>query len=95
MKATWTASCAVIALGDSGWVVTLDATPRVLYRREWMLSSGVRCRQQSYYLPSALGEQMYVDELAHFLNCAKAGTPTRIPFTEGVRVLDVCGQVMP
>ncbi len=37
----------------------------------------------------AVLDQSYIDELAHFLDCAASGVPTTTPFADGIRVLEV------
>jgi hypothetical protein len=35
-----------------------------------------------------LGDQMYVDAMAHFLECVREGKQTRVPLSDGLRVLE-------
>lgn len=57
--------------------------------RRWEISSGVMGYVESFDDQKGLGDQMYVDEIAHFLDCAARGVPTETPFADGMRVLDV------
>jgi predicted dehydrogenase len=47
----------------------------------------------SFSSPEELGDQMYVDELKHFLECVQSGRQTDVPLSDGLRVLEVCKQV--
>ena len=62
------------------------------YRRAWTIESERFNGSAWFDSPQALGEQMYRDELAHFLACAQAGVATECPFTDGLAVLRICEQ---
>lgn len=61
------------------------------YWREWNGTNGTLGYQCAFDSPEELGEQMYVDELAHFLRCAETGSPVApgCTFEEGIRVLEI------
>jgi predicted dehydrogenase len=82
-----------IWLGDGDrWLVDLDDRCEA-YLRHWMLGGPEPVPPVvKFHAPEELGEQMYVDELAHFLDCAANGLPTITPFADGLRVLDVLAQ---
>jgi predicted dehydrogenase len=65
------------------------------YWRQWQVwneqGTGLTA---DFHAPDALGEQMYVDELAHFLDCAQKNIPTITPFADGIRVVQVCEQAL-
>jgi predicted dehydrogenase len=64
------------------------------YLRHWMLRRDGARVEAAFYSPESLGTQMYVDELAHFLDCAAKGMPTITPFADGIRVVQVCEDAM-
>lgn len=82
-------SGALIRVGD--WFVYLLWRAST-YRREWSVSDGRMGYQHAFLSADELGPEMYVDEIAHFLDCAEKGIPTITPFADGLRVLDVCEQ---
>ena len=74
------------------WLVDLDDRCEH-YLRHWMIGSseddGTLVRIHSR---DEMGDEMYRDELAHFLDCAQRGVPTEVSFADGIRVLDVIAQ---
>lgn len=60
--------------------------------RRWEVSRGFMGYAQCFDDQQPLGDQMYVDEIAHFLDCAQRGVATDTPFADGIRVLDVIEQ---
>jgi predicted dehydrogenase len=62
------------------------------YRRGWVIESRHFNASAGFDSPQALGEQMYRDELVHFLNCAQAGVATECSFEDGLAVLRICEQ---
>lgn len=79
-----------IELGENGRVILDAAASR--YHREWSGLGATMGYQWCFKHPRGLGDQMYIDELIHFLDCASQGVPTACPFADGVRVLDVIDQ---
>jgi predicted dehydrogenase len=77
-------------LGPSWYVALRDRMPK--YHRQWTLTRRGAEASAFFYEPAELGGQMYVGELAHFLDCAACGVATDTPFTDGLRVLDVIEQ---
>lgn len=73
-------------------LVQIDASSSE-YCRAWsgIGDSGLLYRWR-FTDPSELGEGMYLDELAHFLDCAENGVATCVPFADGFRVLRVIEQ---
>jgi predicted dehydrogenase len=71
------------------WDFDLAAHSTGCYGRHWKFG-GV---SMSFHSPEALGDQMYRDELIHFLDCVRLGNQTDVPLSDGLRVLDVCAQV--
>lgn len=76
---------------ENGLVTLRDHAPA--YRREWSGASAGRGYQWAFDAPDKLGSEMYLLELAHFLNCVRDGKQTDCPLSEGLRVLEVCQQV--
>ena len=81
---------------EDRWNISIES--RVAqYRREWSAETfGPGTTRAAitakYYDPEALGNVAYLRELEHFLDCAHRGVPTRTPFGEGLRVLEVIEQ---
>lgn len=59
------------------------------YRREWALGTS----RVKFKSSKQLGTKMYVDEMAHFLQCIREHTATSVPLADGLRVLEVCAHV--
>jgi predicted dehydrogenase len=82
----------IIALGRD-WSVEMADGARDYYRA-WFVNgdfdTGANVR---FHSPDELGDQMYIDELAHFLDCVREHKPTICPLSDGLRVLEVCAQV--
>lgn len=78
-------------LGDR-WNVCIGS--RREYLRVWSVGTlddeGATVAFES---PEELGDEMYVDELKHFLDCVQSGRQTDVPLADGLRVLEVCQQV--
>ena len=81
---------AALRLGQ--WFVMMDGRTAT-YRRDWSLANAQEGYQIAISDPKELGEAMYRDELAHFLDCVRNQTPTAVPLADGLRVLEVCQQV--
>ena len=66
---------------------------RAPYRRRW--SARDRCRSVgvTFSRPEDLGDQMYRDELVHFLDCVREQKPTICPLADGLKVLEVCAKI--
>lgn len=65
-----------------------------LYWRCWEVRGGATCgTSHTFTEPAALGDEMYVAELRHFLEAAAEGRPTGVPFSQGLRVIEVCERV--
>jgi predicted dehydrogenase len=79
-----------ISLGPH-WRVTIE--DRADYRREWTVEKDGQSMSLSALTPTALGDQMYYDEMAHFIACVREGRQTDCPLSDGVRVLEVAAQV--
>jgi predicted dehydrogenase len=74
------------------WSVSIGwALP--VYERSWNVIGGESSGHFCATSPAALGDQMYRDELAHFLDCVRENKPTLCPLADGLRVLEVCAQV--
>jgi predicted dehydrogenase len=85
---------ATFRLGSAGrWLVGLDgACPE--YHRHWSLAPPSDARPIEFHSPTELGDQMYVDELAHFLRAVEGGpTAPGCTLEEGIAVLAVIRQV--
>lgn len=67
------------------------------YWRQWEATSASgRMSQVSracFRSPDELGDEMYRDEMAHFLDCVREGKQTDCPLADGLRVLEVCAQI--
>lgn len=72
------------------WRVTLE--DRADYRREWTIEQRGQSMSVTFDRQEALGDQMYLDEMAHFIECVREGRQTMCPLSEGVRVLEVAAQ---
>lgn len=82
-----------IRLGEGDkWGVQL-ADRSAIYERTWALGKGAHSISASFADPAALGDQVYIDEMKHFLACVASGRQTDVPLSDGLRVLDVCAQV--
>lgn len=86
--------------GD-GWRVCLNWQAD-RYFRQWSVTQDSRrglpfiagdAMHFVFETPEALGDQMYVDEMAYFLRAVEAGRPTDCCFVDALRVLEVCAQV--
>jgi predicted dehydrogenase len=77
-------------LGES-WAVYVNDNAE--YQRHWFASSERASCSVRFDSPEELGDQMYVDELKHFLDCVQSGRQTDVPLSDGLRVLEVCKQV--
>lgn len=58
------------------------------YFRGWSLDDDNASACVQFFSPEELGDQMYVDEMAHFLDCVKEGKQTICPLSDGLRVLE-------
>jgi predicted dehydrogenase len=90
-KAFRTNTSAHIYLGHNARVIINDAVAD--YYREWSASGEIYGYRRSFIAPEELGDEMYRDEIAHFISCVREQKPTRCPLTDGLRVLEVCAQV--
>lgn len=63
------------------------------YMRSWDISGGGYGYMWRFESPDEFGDQMYRDEMAHFLDCVRTQQPTRVSLSEGVIVLEICAQV--
>ncbi len=63
------------------------------YIRWWSVGGDSEGASVEFNLPEELGDQMYVDELQHFLDCVQEGIQTECPLFDGLRVLEVCQQI--
>lgn len=63
------------------------------YSREWAVYRNGEDETIEFNSPEELGDQMYVGELKHFLDCVQSGRQTDVPLSDGLRVLEVCQQV--
>jgi predicted dehydrogenase len=63
------------------------------YHRKWLVRRTGECESVEWSSPESLGDQMYVDELKHFLDCVRDGKQTVCPLSDGLRVLEVCKAV--
>lgn len=77
---------------DERWLVSVHDRSDT-YCRHWELRNSARDVSARWRAPEHLGEEMYRDELAHFLECVKTNTPTICPLADGLKVLEVCAQV--
>jgi predicted dehydrogenase len=68
---------------------------QVSYGRQWEIetTAGVTVRAQ-FNDPSEVGKDMYRAELEHFLACVRDGKQTDCPWSDGLRVLEVCAQAV-
>lgn len=60
----------------------------VEYYRWWAVSDGRASASMQFTSAEELGDQMYVDEMAHFLECVREGKQTICPLSDGLRVLE-------
>lgn len=74
------------------WLVSLSCESAG-YSRYWGIGNRQRDASSRFLSPQELGDQMYRDELAHFLDCVREQKPTICPLSDGLRVLEVCQQV--
>jgi predicted dehydrogenase len=58
------------------------------YYREWYVYDANASAHVSFSSAAELGDQMYVDAMAHFLECVREGKPTKVPLSDGLRVLE-------
>lgn len=77
---------------EERWLFSLDATS-TSYRRHWGLANATHDATARFNSPEELGNEMYVDEMRHFLDCVKENKPTICPLSEGLKVLEICAQV--
>jgi predicted dehydrogenase len=82
---------AIFRLGE-GWRIRLNDRADHYYRR-WDVFSETRGSSMIFSKPTALGDEMYLKELRHFLACVESGAPTLTPFAEGLRVVEICERV--
>lgn len=76
--------------GDA-WLIELnDRAPD--YRRRWNVQVAGGYHGAAWNRPEALGEDMYAEEIKHFLAAAATGQGTECPFWKGARVLAVIEQ---
>lgn len=65
------------------------------YRRQWVLDDAQGQRYAAgFSSPEELGTEMYVAEMAHFLDCVQTGQQTRCTLTDGVKALRACLEVV-
>lgn len=76
-----------LSLDHHAWQIVLRNRPGP-YVRAW----GTDRHSTLFTDPQQLGNDMYLDELRHFLGHARDGSPTRVPFEDGVKVLQVIAQ---
>lgn len=77
--------------GDRWGVQLVDRSP--VYERTWTVSQRAHSITASFADPAALGGQVYIDEMQHFIACVADGRQTDVPLRDGVRVLEVCAAV--
>lgn len=58
------------------------------YLRDWCICDGHAMAEVQFESAEDLGDQMYVDAMAHFLDCVREGKPTICPLAHGLRVLE-------
>lgn len=58
------------------------------YYRSWAICDDIAIAEAHFTSAADLGDQMYVDEMAHFLECVREQKPTRVPLADGLRVLE-------
>lgn len=58
------------------------------YCRGWCLHDDIASARATFVSAAELGDQMYVDAMAHFLECVREGKPTICPLSDGLRVLE-------
>lgn len=64
------------------------------YWREWRSQSRDGAEMHILFrTPSALGVEMYREEMSHFVSCVRVKRPTLCPLSDGLRVLEVCAQI--
>lgn len=71
------------------WSVTINHESRS-YRRRWKVWSTHTGRDVLFEEPGDLGEQMYVDEMAHFLRVVRRDEASRCTLREAKRVVEIC-----
>lgn len=71
------------------WSVTINHESRS-YRRRWKVWSAHTGRDVLFEEPGDLGEQMYVDEMAHFLRVVRRDEASRCTLREAKRVVEIC-----
>lgn len=73
---------------------SVEYAERADYLRLWSVGTWSDLGAEvSFDSPEALGDQMYRDEMAHFLECVRENKPTICPLADGLRVLEVVQQV--
>jgi len=75
---------------SDGCQVSINARGGAYYFRQWTVKNPPTFVESEFHAPGGLGQQMYYDELWHFLACVQAGKPTDCPWADGLRVLEVC-----
>jgi predicted dehydrogenase len=73
--------------GQTDWRVSIENSPGG-YCRSWSVFDDTSEARAVFDSPGELGDQMYVDAMAHFLECVREGKPTICPLADGVRVLE-------
>jgi predicted dehydrogenase len=58
------------------------------YYRGWLVHDDTALAECWFQSAEELGDQMYLDEMAHFLECVREQKPTRVPLSDGLRVLE-------
>lgn len=86
-----TAHSADFRLGPTWGIHLNDRADR--YCRQWVVGGKTSGTSFVFRDPAALGADMYVAELVHFLESVRLGRPTRTPFAEGLRVMEICERV--
>lgn len=64
------------------------------YSRSWYADQAGLALGVQFSTPEALGTEMYHAELAHFLDCVEKNVPTITPFSDGIRVVQICEDAM-
>jgi predicted dehydrogenase len=79
-------------IGIGAWNVHM--ADRSEYCRSWSVRThSDEGATVEFNCPEELGDQMYVDEMKHFLECVQRQVPTSVPLADGLRVLEVIAQV--
>jgi predicted dehydrogenase len=73
--------------GQTDWRVSIENSPGN-YCRSWSVFDDTSEARAVFDSPGELGDQMYVDAMAHFLECVREGKPTICPLADGLRVLE-------